>query len=213
MGRYDTANGSYQGPAGNVERHALSRRAVKQQFGVRDHAVEHRPRLLKQPRPACGGLHEHHPAAVGVDLDAADHLRERRARGARPLPLLQRARHPHERPLGHRPVGRQQTLFAVGELLVERRARDPRPGADLGDAQALVAELPRELDDRVDQPLALGALRGDTGHRHTSALASVASRGTASTGWLRHRRVDDIRPDRRPPGFAVGVRSIFIIAR
>jgi hypothetical protein len=155
MARDDVAHRADQGAPGDVERHAVGWRPVEQHLGALLHAVQHRAQLRPQARSAGQRLDEHHPARVRVVRERAQQLGEGRTRGARPLPLLQRARHPSQRPLGDVLVRGQQARFAVLELLVESGARDAGAGADLGDAEALVAGLPRQLDDRVDQPLAL----------------------------------------------------------
>ena len=141
---------------------------------LRLHPVQEPAHGGPHPRPPGERLDEHHAPRVGVLLQTAQQLGERGRDRARPFAFRQGA-HRLERPPGEVPVGREHALFAVRELLVEGGARDAGVGADLGDAEVLIALPARELDDRVDQPLALARTRERKRPAH-GALALVSPR-------------------------------------
>ncbi len=182
----DMAHRSHKRPARDVERARSLRSRVQQSFGALLHRIEYDSQLLAHPRATRERLHEHHPSPVWIALHAPQQLPEGRPCGPRPLPLLQGALHTCERLFGHAPVGGQQALFLVGELLIEGGAGDPCACADLRDAERLVTELPGQFDHRLDQTVALSGLGRAPRDRNASPRPGIASHPTRLSCRLRH---------------------------
>ena len=119
----------------------------------------------------------HHPVAVlealladGVDLDEEGAAGERPSASPVHEPVgrggqdLGRASLPDTSSMSARKllaelvVGGQERVLLAAELLVERRPRDPRGRGDVGHGRRRVAVLADHVEDRVEDPLALGGL-------------------------------------------------------
>ena len=132
--------------------------------------------LLAHLLSACKRLDEQQPAGGGVGLQSAEQPFE--CVSSRVQPRLTRALRLHL-PVHTRARGAesgQQAVFLSVELLVESGARNPRPRAHFGDADALVADPRAEIDHRAHEALTLGRL-GPYRRHAVARLGGAASAG------------------------------------
>lgn len=108
---------------------------------------------------AVEGVDEQESSGVRVLLQGAGELAQHATCRTSPVLLGGSTRGGEDQQaLGSGPVSRHEAVFLVLKLRVEGCAGDARVGADLGDGHGLGATLlGREVDGRVDQPLALRA--------------------------------------------------------
>jgi hypothetical protein len=182
VAREDAANRAHERPGRNVERARADGRPLEQLFGVALELVEHDAHLLPQPRAAGEGLDEQHPTPVRFALHAREQLGERHARRLHPVALSQNALHAGEGSGLGGPISGQQAVFPVLELLVERRAGDPRMGTDLRHAHRLVARPRGQLDHCRDEPLALVGHRLGASDRAAACGSSTSPRARGVGG-------------------------------
>ena len=113
---------------------------------------QHLPAARKDPRPRTEGLHEHQPAERRLTIKETQQRAEART-DTRIPPALSLPRREHDpRDLIDRMVKcREEAVFAIGEQVIERLARDTRTVRDPPRSQPPITILSNHSKRRVQQ--------------------------------------------------------------
>ena len=167
--RQDAAHAADQRLRRDVERDApggpAGQRCLEQVLDLPDEPLARQP----DPRPASASERQQQQPVWRGELIGVEHRAEYRAGLLLPRGLLRSLAQPAHHPLGEVPVGGQEAVFLVGEVLVEAAARDVGARDRLGDARLAVAVAADGAEHPAHNTLA----------RSVAALGLRPSRGSA----------------------------------